>query len=149
MRTFEDEVEAMIAVDFAVIEPHRRRGFAGLDQYRRQVEVRGVQEIATKIAESFTAYAIFDGEEVIRYPAITPFITQTLHTIPLELRRAACDRDRVKAARARGQMARVVATALMQRYRLEHLQPEGPSVHVNWDRVFEQRFGSRRRAAEG
>jgi hypothetical protein len=95
----------MIAIDFAVLEPHRRRAFAGLDQYRRQVEVRGVQEIATRIAESFTAYAIFDGEAVLRYPAITPFITQTLYTIPLELRRAAYDRDRVKAARARNQMA--------------------------------------------
>jgi hypothetical protein len=113
MRTFEDEVEGMIAVDFAVLEPHRRRGFAGLDQYRRHVEVRGVQEIATKIAETFMAYAIFDGEEVLRYPAITPFIAQTLYTIPLQLRRAACDRDRGKAARARDRRSMSTGTEFL------------------------------------
>ncbi|WP_085033153.1 hypothetical protein [Ensifer aridi] len=59
-----------------------------------------MQEIAIKIAKSFTAYVIFDGETVLRYPAITPFITQTLYAIPIELRRAACDRDRVNAAGA-------------------------------------------------
>ncbi|NRP74535.1 hypothetical protein ILFOPFJJ_05457 [Ensifer psoraleae] len=66
MRTLRDEIEAAVAVDLAVLEPHQRRAYAGLDQYRRPVEVRGVQELARKIAESFGAFAIFDVGTVLR-----------------------------------------------------------------------------------
>ncbi len=104
MRTLEDEIESLIAVDLAVLKPHQRRAFAGLDQYRRPVEVRGVPEVAATIAASFGAFAIFDIETVLRYPAITPFVTQTLYSMPIELRRAACDQDRLKAERARNEM---------------------------------------------
>ncbi|MCY1299077.1 hypothetical protein D9M69_160670 [compost metagenome] len=81
MRTLKDEIEAAVAIDLTVLEPHRRRAYAGLDQYRRAVEVRGVQELAGKIAGSFGVFAIFDVETVLRYPAITPFVTQTLYTV--------------------------------------------------------------------
>ncbi len=58
-------------------------------------------------------FAIFDVETVLRSPAITPFVTQTLYSIPLELRRAACDRDRLKADSARKEMARIISAALL------------------------------------
>ncbi|WP_085035195.1 hypothetical protein [Ensifer aridi] len=144
MRTLEDEIENHIAVDLAVLEPHRRRAYAGLDQYRRRVEVRGIQEIARKIAESFEAFAIFDVETVLRYPAITPFVTQTLYSVPIELRRAACDRDRWKAERARNEMARMISGALLRRHHFQPLKHVGTSCHHNWDQAFEEQFGSRR-----
>ncbi|AWM24991.1 hypothetical protein AOX55_00001734 [Sinorhizobium fredii CCBAU 25509] len=97
MRTLADEVESLIAVDLAVLKPHQKRAYAGLDQYRRTVEVRGVPEVAATIADSFDAFAIFDIETVLRSSAITPFVAQTLYSIPIELRRAACDQDRSKA----------------------------------------------------
>ncbi|MDK1494795.1 hypothetical protein QN219_33365 [Sinorhizobium sp. 7-81] len=121
MRTFEDEIRNMIAVDLTVLSPDRRRAIAGLDQYRRIVEVHGVQDVATKIAESFQSFAVFDGDQVLRYPAIAPFITQTLYATPIELRREACDRDRLKVERARG-MAQTIASALLQRYRFQQLK---------------------------
>ncbi|NRP75667.1 hypothetical protein ILFOPFJJ_06590 [Ensifer psoraleae] len=121
----------MIAVDLAVLKPHQRRAIAGLDQYRRPVEVRGVQEVAGKMAESFCAFAIFDGDQVLRYPAITPFVTQTLYTVPIELRREGCDRDRLKASVARDRMARLISAALLKRYRFEPLQETTASCHPN------------------
>ncbi|RVQ04562.1 hypothetical protein [Sinorhizobium meliloti] len=144
MRKLEDEIEAAIAVDLAVIEPHRRRAYAGLDQYRRPVEVRGVQELANGIAESFGAFAIFDVETVLRSPAIASFVTQTLYSIPLELRRAACDRDRLKAERARKETARTISSALLARYHFEPLKHVGASCHPNWDQAFQQQFGAGR-----
>ncbi|QFI65241.1 hypothetical protein [Sinorhizobium alkalisoli] len=144
MRTLEDEIEAAIAVDLAVLPPHQRRGYAGLDHYRRPVEVRGVQEVAMTIAESFKAFAIFDVETVLRYPAISPFLARTLYEIPIELRRAACDRDRLKAEQARNTMAKIIAAALLKRYHLEPLKHAGTSCHSNWERAFEEQFGRRR-----
>jgi hypothetical protein len=144
MRTLEDEIKTAIAVDLTVLPPHKRRAYAGLDQYRRPVEVRGVPELAAAIAESFGAFAIFDVETVLRYPAITPFVTQTLYSIPLELRRAACDRDRLKAERARDEMARMISAALLKRYHFQHLKHVGTSCHADWNKAFEQQFGSSR-----
>ncbi|WP_337436298.1 hypothetical protein [Sinorhizobium meliloti] len=72
-----------------------------------------VHELAMGVAESFGVFAIFDVETVLRSPAITPFVTQTLYSIPLELRRAACDRDRLKADSARKEMARIISAALL------------------------------------
>ncbi|MBP1884807.1 hypothetical protein [Sinorhizobium mexicanum] len=149
MRTFEDEVRNMIAVDLTVLSPDRRRAIAGLDQYRRTVEIHGVQDVAAKIAESFCSFAVFDGEQVLRYPAIAPFITQTLYAIPIELRRAACDRDRVKADRARVSMAQMISSALLQRYRFEQLKCGVAPSSTDWDGAFEEQFGSGRKAAEG
>ncbi|MDX0072495.1 hypothetical protein [Sinorhizobium meliloti] len=144
MRKFEDEIESLVAVDLAVLKPHQKRAYAGLDQYRRPVEVRGVQELARSIAASFGAYAIFDVETVLRYPAITPFVTQTLYSVPIELRQAACDRDRLKAERARNQMAQMISQALLRKFHFEPLQHIGTSCHDNWHEAFEQQFGSRR-----
>ncbi|MDK1389731.1 hypothetical protein QN224_30715 [Sinorhizobium sp. 8-89] len=144
MRTLRDEIEAAVAVDLAVLEPHQRRAYAGLDQYRRPVEVRGVQELARKIAESFGAFAIFDVGTVLRHPAIAPFVTQTLYSVPIELRRAACDRDRLKAEGARNEIARMISEALLKRYHFEPLKHVGTSGHPNWDQAFEEQFGSRR-----
>ncbi|TCN22164.1 hypothetical protein [Sinorhizobium americanum] len=144
MRTLEAEIESMIAVDLAILKPHQRRGFAGLDQYRRPVEVRGVQEVAAIIADSFRAFAIFDIESVLRSPAITPFVTQTLYSIPIELRRAACDQDRLKAENARTEMAHMISAALLQRYHFEQLKHAGSSCHSNWQQAFEEQFGRRR-----
>ncbi|MQW90353.1 hypothetical protein [Sinorhizobium saheli] len=141
MQTPEDEITIAIAVDLAVLKPHQRRAFAGLDQYRRAVKVRGVPELAAKIAESFAPYAVFDGDQVLRYPAIAPFIAQTLYAIPIELRRGACDSDRQKACDARERMARLISSQLLGRYRFEHLRHVGASCHANWDAAFEARFG--------
>ncbi|MDK1376825.1 MULTISPECIES: hypothetical protein [unclassified Sinorhizobium] len=149
MRTFEDEIRNLIAVDMAVLAPHRRRGIAGLDQYRRTVEVHGVQDVAVKIAESFCSFAIFDGEQVLRYPAITPFITETLYALPIELRREACDRDRLKADRARGHMAQMISSALLKRYRFEQLKCGVAPSSTDWDGAFERQFGNGQKAAEG
>ncbi|AEH83219.1 hypothetical protein ACVMB3_005684 [Sinorhizobium meliloti] len=113
MRTLEDEIGTGIEVDLAVMPLHQRRACAGLDQYRGPVEVRGVHELAMGVAESFGVFAIFDVETVLRSPAITPFVTQTLYSIPLELRRAACDRDRLKADSARKEIARIISAALL------------------------------------
>ncbi|MCA1439352.1 hypothetical protein I6F07_03765 [Ensifer sp. IC4062] len=142
MRTLEDEINNTIAVDLAVMKPFERRAFAGLNQYGRKVEVRGIQQLAVKMAESFQAYAIFDDAQVLRYPAITPFITQTLYTIPIELRRDACDLDRQKASEARDRMARLISGALTKRYRFEPLKHIGTSSHGDWDAAFEAQFGS-------
>lgn len=49
MRTLEDEIGTAIEVDLAVMPLHQRRAFAGLDQYRGPVEVRGVQELAKEL----------------------------------------------------------------------------------------------------
>ncbi|WP_085044204.1 hypothetical protein [Ensifer aridi] len=144
MRKFEDEIEGLVAVDLAVLKPYQKRAYAGLDQYRRPIEVRGVQELAQSIAESFGAYAIFDVETVLRYPAITPFVTQTLYSVPIELRRAACDRDRMKAERARNEMARMISEALLRKFHFERLKHVGTSCHENWNEAFAQQFGSRR-----
>ncbi|THK35731.1 hypothetical protein EHS39_23000 [Ensifer sp. MPMI2T] len=131
-----------IAVDLAVLKPFERQAFAGLDQYGRKVEVRGIQQLAVKMAESFQAYAIFDRDQVLRYPAITPFTTRTLYTIPIELRREACDRDRLKESDARDRMAQLISGALIKRYRFEPLKHIGTSCHVNWNAAFEAQFGS-------
>ncbi|MDW9625682.1 hypothetical protein RWA02_17405 [Sinorhizobium meliloti] len=144
MRTLADEIGTAIEVDLAVMPQHQRRAYAGLDQYRRPVEVRGVQELAKGIAESFGAFAIFDVETVLRSPAIAPFVTQTLYAIPLELRRAACDRDRLKAESARKEMARIISAALLARYHFEPLKHVGASCHPNWEEAFEQQFGAGR-----
>lgn len=144
MRTLEEEIESLIAVDLAVLKPHQKRAFAGLDQYHRPVEIRGVPEVAATIANSFGAFAIFDIETVLRHPAITPFVAQALYSIPVELRRAACDRDRLKAERARNEMARIISAVLLQRYHFERLKHVGTSCHDNWNRAFEEQFGSRR-----
>lgn len=144
MQKFEDEIEGLVAVDLAVLKPYQKRAYAGLDQYRRPVEVRGVQELARWIAESFGAYVIFDVETVLRYSAITPFVTQTLCSVPIELRRAACDRDRMKAERARNEMARMISEALLRKFHFERLKQVGTSCHENWNEAFEQQFGSRR-----
>lgn len=144
MRTLADEIGTAIEVDLAVMPPHQRRAYAGLDQYRRPVEVRGVQELAKGIAESFGAFAIFDVETVLQSPAIAPFITQTLYAIPLELRRAACDRDRHKAESARKEMARIISAALLARYHFEPLKHVSTSCHPNWEEAFEQQFGAGR-----
>lgn len=141
MQTLEAELTVAIAVDLAVLKPHQKRALAGLDQYRRMVEIRGVPELAAKIAASFAPYAIFDDGQVLRYPAITPFIAQTLHTIPIELRRDACDKDRQKACDARERMARLISSQLLARYRFEPLKNVGTSCHANWDAAFEARFG--------
>lgn len=144
MRNFEDEIEGLVAVDLAVLQPHQKRAYAGLDQYRRPVEVGGVQELAQSIAQSFGAYAIFDVETVLRHPAITPFVTQTLYSVPIELRRTACDGDRLKAERARNQMAQMISQALLRKFHFEPLRHVGTSCHDNWHEAFEQQFGSRR-----
>ncbi|MCO5962392.1 hypothetical protein [Sinorhizobium meliloti] len=144
MRTLADQIGTAIEVDLAVMPPHQRRAYAGLDQYRRPVEVRGVQELAKGIAESFGAFAIFDVETVLRSPAIPPFVTQTLYSIPLELRRAACDRDRLKAESARKEMARIISAALLARYHFEPLKHVSASCHPNWEQAFEQQFGAGR-----
>ncbi|WP_248447697.1 hypothetical protein [Sinorhizobium meliloti] len=138
MRTLEDEIGTAIEVVLAVMPPHQRRAYAGLDQYRRPVKVRGVQELGKGIAESFGAFAIFDVETVSRSPAIAPFVTQTLYAIPLELRRAACDRDRLKAEGA--EMARIISAALLARYHFEPLKHVGAACHPNWEEAFEQQF---------
>lgn len=93
--------------------------------------MRGVQELARGIAESFGAFAIFDVETVLRSPAIAPFVTQTLYSIPIELRRAAYDRDRLKAESARKEMARLISAALLARYHFEPLKHAGASCHPN------------------
>ncbi|MDE3771488.1 hypothetical protein I7G86_07745 [Sinorhizobium meliloti] len=142
MRTLADEIETAIEVDLAVMPAHQRRAYAGLDQYRRPIEVRGVQELAKGIAESFGAFAIFDVETVLRSPAIAPFVTQTLYAIPLELRRDAC--DRLKAEAARKEMARIISAALLTRYHFEPLKHVGASCHPNWEEAFEQQFGTGR-----
>ncbi|RVH50677.1 hypothetical protein [Sinorhizobium meliloti] len=144
MRTLADEIGTAIEVDLAVMPAHQRRAYAGLDQYRRPIEVRGVQELAKGIAESFGAFAIFDVETVLRSPAIAPFVTQTLYSIPLELRRAACDRDRLKAETARKEMARIISAALLARYHFEPLKHVSTSCHPNWEMAFEQQFGAGR-----
>lgn len=110
-----------------------------------------MQEIAVKMADSFCAYAIVDSDEVLRYPAITPFITQTLYSIPIELRHEACDKDRLKASDARDRMATLISAALLKRYRFEHLKQVGASCHSNWDEAFEGQFGrpAGKKAAEG
>ena len=144
MRTLEDEIEAAIAVDLATLQPHQRRAYAGLDQYRRPVEARSVPELASTIAASFGAFAIFDVETVLRYPEVTPFLAQALYAIPLELRRAACDRDRLKADLARKEMARMLSSALLQRFHFERLKHFGASCHPNWNEAFEQQFGTGR-----
>ncbi|WP_324765567.1 hypothetical protein SO078_29865 (plasmid) [Sinorhizobium meliloti] len=144
MRTLADEIGTAIEVDLAVMPAHQRRAYAGLDQYRRPIEVRGVQELAKGIAESFGAFAIFDVETVLRSPEIAPFVTQTLYSIPLELRRAACDRDRLKAERARKEMARIISAALLARYHFEPLKHVSTSCHPNWEMAFEQQFGAGR-----
>ncbi|APG93017.1 hypothetical protein [Sinorhizobium americanum] len=145
MRTLEDEIEAAIAVDLATLRPHQRRAYAGLDQYRRPVEARGIPELATTIADSFGAFAIFDVETVLRHPQIAPYLARTLYAVPLELRRAACDRDRLKAECARKEMARVISSALLQRYHFERLKHVSASCHPNWNEAFEQQFGAGRR----
>ncbi|MFQ6242748.1 hypothetical protein [Sinorhizobium meliloti] len=144
MRTLADEIGTAIEVDLAVMPAHQRRAYAGLDQYRRPIEVRGVQELAKGIAESFGAFAIFDVETVLRSPAIAPFVMQTLNSIPLELRRAACDRDRLEAERARKEMAQIISSALLARYHFEPLKHVSTSCHPNWEMAFEQQFGSGR-----
>lgn len=149
MRTLEDEIGTAIEIDLAVMPPHQRRAYAGLDQYRCPVEVRGVQELARGIAESFGAFAIFDVETVLRSPAIAPFVTQTLYAIPLELRRAACDRDRLKAEGARKEMARIISAALLARYHFEPLKHVGASCHRNWEEAFEQQFRAGRGGSSG
>ncbi|MFC0804799.1 hypothetical protein ACFHWW_04830 [Ensifer sp. P24N7] len=149
MRTFEDEVRNLIAVDLTVLPPDRRHAIAGLDQYRRIVEVRGVQDVAAKIAESFCSFAVFDGDQVLRYTAIAPFITQRLYATPIELRREACDRNRLKADRARVRMAQMISSALLQRYRFEQLKCGVAPSSTAWDRAFEDQFGNGRKAAEG
>lgn len=58
-------------------------------------------------------------------------ITQMLYAIPIELRRAACDRDRLKAEGARKEMARIISTALLARYHFEPLKHFGASCHPN------------------
>ncbi|XNY03860.1 hypothetical protein ACMFL9_03545 (plasmid) [Sinorhizobium meliloti] len=138
MRTLKDEIGTAIEVDLAVMHPHQRRTYAGLDQYRRPVEVRGVQELAKGIAESFVAFAIFDVETVLRSQAIAPFVMQALHAIPVELRQAACDRDRLKAEGARKETAWIISAALLARHHFEPLKNVGASCHPNWEQAFEQ-----------
>ncbi|WEX76868.1 hypothetical protein PYH37_005219 [Sinorhizobium numidicum] len=142
MRTFEDEITNLIAVDFAVLKPFQRRAIAGLDQYGRTIEVRGIEDMATKIAASFAPFAIWDGDQVLRYPAMTPLITQTLHAIPIELRREACARDRLKASAARDRIARLISSALLGRYRFEPLSRTSAACYIDWEAAFEAQFGS-------
>ena len=85
-----------------------------------------------------------DVEAVLRSPAIAPFVTQTLYSIPLELRRAACDRDRLKADRTRKEIARIISAALLSRYHFEPLRHVSTSCHPNWEMAFEQQFGAGR-----
>ncbi|APG88019.1 transposase (plasmid) [Sinorhizobium americanum CCGM7] len=103
-----------------------------------------MQEVAAIIADSFRAFAIFDIESGLRSPAITPLVTQTLYSIPIELRRAACAQDRSKAENARNEMARMISAALLQRYHFEQLKHAGSSCHSNCQQAFEEQFGRRR-----
>ncbi|AUX78439.1 hypothetical protein NXT3_PA00147 (plasmid) [Sinorhizobium fredii] len=103
-----------------------------------------MQEVAAIIADSFLAFAIFDIESVLRSPAITPFVTQTLYSIPIELRRASCGQDRSTAESARNKMAHMISVALLRRYHFEQLKHAGSSCHSNWQQAFEEQFGSRR-----
>ncbi|WEX75099.1 hypothetical protein PYH37_000436 [Sinorhizobium numidicum] len=118
MRTLEDEIKILIAVRLAALKPSERRAFAGRDQYGRTVEVRGPEELAAKMAESFAPFAIWDGDQVHRFLAMTTFVPRALSAVPMELRIEACDRSRLKAKPHAAELPRrfrrhcCVATAL-------------------------------------
>lgn len=124
MRTLEDGVGTAIEVDLAVMHPQQRRTYAGPDQYRGPVEVRGVQELAKELPKPADLCYLrcrdgvaVSGDRAIRF-------ADALLRSPLS-----CGGPPARATGGK-QKAR--------RYHFEPLKHVGASSHPNWEQAFEQ-----------
>lgn len=137
MQTIEEQITTHIAVKFAVLPKFEKQAYAGIDRFRRNVPVSGVQKIAMQFAESLRSFVVFDGDRPLRAVAIASFIAEVLEAVPIEMRRQACHDQE-----ARGRMASLIAAEIVKRYRPEPLLQIGPASHPNWNAIFDREYGS-------